>query len=359
MIREAIKKVIRMEDLTEGEMDRTMGEIIEGSVAPSQVGSFLTALRMKGETVDEIAGAARALIARSQKLQPADDLLNLDRDDINMEEETILETRTEVESGTRTFNVSTATTFVAAGGGVKVLRHGNRTASVYVSMANVLENLGVNLDVSRTHVEECVKEIGLGFLFSPLYHGPMKYVAGLREQTGIRTIFNIVGPLVNPAGASTHFLGVYDPILTEKTAQVLNRLGAREAFVVCGDETLDEISICGHTKISHLSNGEVKSFVIEVEDYGFKRVLCEEIRGGNNMENARIIRRILDGEIGPRRDVVLLNAAAAFVVSGLDNDLESGIERAADVIDSGRAKEKLEALIKFSGQSAPFVRKEL
>ncbi len=365
MIRKAIKKVIRGENLSDAEMERTMAEVIDGRSAPSQVGAFVTALRMKGETVDEITGAARALRARVPKLQisvpdaaPRLPLLNLDRDDINVEGETILETSKAGEKGTSTFNVSTATAFVVSGGGVRIARHGNRATSVYFGAADVLEHLGVNLDMSASDVERCIGEIGIGFLFAPLFHGPMHYVAGLREEMGIRTIFNLIGPLANPAGAASYMLGVYNPLLTEKMARVLMKLGAREALVVCGDSTFDEISICGPTQISRLSGGGMETSVIEPEAYGFKRADREAIRGGNAQKNARIIRDILYGETGPRRDTVVLNAAAAFVAAGLDNDLRDGIERAVGVIDSGKAREKLEALILFTRQCTPFVRQE-
>ncbi len=366
MIKESIQKVIRREDLSEQEMEQTMEEVIDGRAAASQVSSFVTALRMKGETVEEITGAAKALRSRVPKLNircpgsaPSIPLLNLDRDDINVEGETILETSSGRENGTSTFNVSTATALVAAGGGVKIARHGNRATSMYFGASDVLENLGVNLDLSFSDVERCIKETGIGFLFAPLHHGPMRYVAAIREDMGIRTIFNLIGPLANPAAAAAYMLGVYDPSLTEKMVQVLIRLGAKDAFVVCGEGTFDEISVCGPTRISRLINDQVETHVIEPEEYGFRRADRDEIRGGNARENARIIRDVLNGQTGPRRDTVMLNAAAAFVTAGLDIDLRDGIRRAAEVIDSGRAREKLDALIQFTDQCVPFVRKEL
>lgn len=367
MIAEYIRKIVMGENLSEAEMQKTMEKIIDGRVTASQVGSFVTALRMKGESVDEIIGAVRALRSRIPKIQyrisdtsSSAPLLNLDRDDINVEEETIEETSAMGESGTTsTFNVSTATVFVAAGGGVKIARYGNRAASAYFGAADVLEHLGVNLDISASDVERCIEEIGISFLFAPLFHGPMRYVASLREEMGIRTIFNLIGPLANPAGASAFMLGVYDPAMTEKMVQVLARLGATEAFVVCGEGTFDEISVCGPTRISRLMNGMTETYMIAPEEYGFDRAAREDIRGGNAQKNARIIRDILEGEPGPRRDTVVLNAGAAFVAAGLDDDLKEGIERAKEVIDSGKAKEKLDALIRFTGQCTPFMRKEL
>ena len=363
MIRESIQKVVMGESLSESEMEKTMEEVIVGSAAASQVGAFVTALRMKGETVDEITGAARALRSRVPKLNfrtsESAPLLNLDRDDINVEGETILETSNTRENSTSTFNVSTATAFVAAGGGVRIVRHGNRATSMYFGAADVLENLGVNLDISNSDVERCIEEAGIAFLFAPLYHGSMRYVAALREDMGIRTIFNLIGPLANPAGASRYMMGVYDPSLTEKMIQVLIKLGAEEALVVCGEGMFDEISVCGPTKISRLINGHTETHTIQPEEYRFKRADRDDIRGGNARENARIIQNILEGKAGPRRDTVVLNTAAAYVTAGLDSDLKDGVRRAVEVIDSGKAKKKLETLVQFTTQCVPFVRKDL
>lgn len=359
MIRESIKKAISGINLSASEMENTMADIIDGKATPAQVGAFVTALRMKGETIDEITGAARALNLRVLKLQLRDNLLNMDRDDINVEEETILDTCSTLENGTNTFNVSTATILVAAGGGVRVARHGNRTHSKYFGTADVLENLGVKLDISRSDVERCINEIGIGFMFAPLFHGLMQKVEMLRSQMGIRTIFNLIGPLANPAGAVNHVLGVYEPSLTEKIANVLERLDAGQAFVVYGEGTYDEISICGQTRVSHLKNGSVETFMITPEQYGFDRADRDAIRGGNVRQNAEIIRDVLAGSPGPRRDIVELNAAAAFVAAGLDDTIKDGITRAKDVIESGKAGAKLDALIEFTNYCSPFERKEL
>ena len=258
-----------------------------------------------------------------------------------------------------TFNVSTASALVAAGAGVNVAKHGNRAVSSLCGSADVIENLGVKLDITRSDVERCIKEVGIGFLYAPIFHGAMRYAAGPRQEIGIRTIFNLLGPLTNPAGASAQVLGVYDLTLTEKIAHVLKRLGTREAFVVCGEGTLDEISICGPTLISHLKNGEVRTFDLTPEEVGFQRAAPETIKGGNAHENARIIREILNGQQGPKRDIVLLNAAAAFMAVGLDGDFKEGIERAKTSIDSGQAKEKLKQLVAFTQECKPFVRTEL
>ncbi len=356
MIKEAIGKVVRGDNLTEVEMEEAMGEIMSGNATPAQIGSFITALRLKGETVDEITGAARAMRAKATKMNLNNHLVNIDRDEINVEDETILDTCGTGGDGTNTFNVSTATALVAAGGGVRVAKHGNRAVSSLCGSSDVLENLGVNLDITATDVEQCIREVGIGFLYAPLFHSAMKYAVGPRQEIGIRTIFNLLGPLTNPAGASVQVLGVYEPQLTEKMASVLNRLATREAFVVCGEGTYDEISICGPTRVSHIKNGDVKTFEMTPEEFGFKRAVPEAIRGGNVRKNAQIIRDIVAGEKGPKRDMVLLNAAAAFVAVGLDGDFKEGIERGRDSIDSGGAREKLNSLIGFTQQCKPFVR---
>jgi anthranilate phosphoribosyltransferase len=314
---------------------------------------------MKGETVDELTGAARSMRAKSIRINPKNNLVNIDRDEINIEEETILDTCGTGGDNTKTFNVSTATAFVAAGAGVKVAKHGNRAVSSLCGSADVLENLGVNLNITSTDVERSILEIGIGFLFAPLFHGAMKYAAKPRQEIGIRTMFNLLGPLTNPAGASAQVLGVYAPELTDKMAQVLKRLGTKEAFVVCGKGTFDEISICGPTHISHLKNEQINTYDFSPEEVGFQKADPETITGGNAYENAQIIRTLLNGEPGPKREMVLLNAAAAFMAVGLDNDFKAGIKRGQESIDSGRAKGKLEQLITFTQQCQPFVRKNL
>lgn len=359
MIKEAIGKAVSGTNLTETEMQETMDEIMSGNATPAQIGSFITALRLKGETVDEITGAAKAMRAKATRMNLNNHLISIDRDEINIEDETILDTCGTGGDGTNTFNVSTATAFVAAGEGVRVAKHGNRAVSSLCGSSDVLESLGVNLDITTTDVEKCIMEVGIGFLYAPLFHGAMKYAIGPRQEIGIRTIFNILGPLTNPARASVQVLGVYDPQLTEKMAEVLKRLATKEAFVVCGEGTFDEISICGPTKVSHLKDGEVKTFEMTPEEYGFKRATPEAIRGGNVRENAQIIRDLLKGEKGPKRDMVVLNASAAFVSAGVAGNFSEGVGRAADSIDSGRAMEKLESLIDFTRQCKPFDRDTL
>ncbi len=338
MIKESVAKVVMNEDLSQSEMEGTMNEIMSGDATPAQIGAFITALRMKGETVEEITGAATVMRAKATKI----DITSLVAD------ETILDTCGTGGDGTNTFNVSTATAFVAAGGGVTVAKHGNRAVSSKCGSADVLETLGVKLNIPHTDVAKCLKEVGIGFLFAPLFHGAMKYAAGPRQEIGLRTIFNVLGPLTNPAGATAQVLGVYDQNLTEKIAMVLGKLGTAQAFVVCGEGTFDEISITSPTRVSHLKNGEVQTFDITPEDFGFKRANIDAIKGGDAQENADIIRKILEGEKSPKRDMVVFNTGAAFAAAGLDPDIEKGIQRAIDSIDSGKAKEKLNELVLFT-----------
>jgi anthranilate phosphoribosyltransferase len=359
MIKQLIAKVVRGEDLTEDEMAGAMNEIMTGTATAAQIGAFITALRLKGETVDEIAGAARTMRAKATKIKINNHSVNIDRDEINIEDETILDIVGTGGDGTRTFNVSTTTAFVAAGGGIKVAKHGNRAVSSLCGSADVLESLNVKLDLTTSDVEKCIKEIGIGFLYAPLFHGAMKYAAGPRQEIGIRSIFNLLGPVTNPAGASAQVLGVYEPELTETLAQVLKRLGTREAFVVCGEGTYDEISICGPTRVSHLKDNDVQTFQMTPEAFGLPRANCEDIVGGNAKENAAITRSILDGDKGSKRDMVLLNASAAFVASGKCDNFSDGIKIAEEAIDSGKARQKLDNLIEFTQQCTPYVRKAL
>ena len=338
MIKESVAKVVAKEDLTQSEMEGTMNEIMSGEATPAQIGAFITALRMKGETVEEITGAARVMRAKATKIDITGHVGN----------ETILDTCGTGGDGTNTFNVSTATAFVAAGGGVRVAKHGNRAVSSQCGSADVLESMGVKLDIAHSDVARCLKEIGMGFLFAPLFHGAMKYAAGPRQEIGLRTIFNLLGPLTNPAGATAQVLGVYDPGLTEKIAHVLGRLDTGQAYVVCGEGIFDEISITSPTRVSHLKDGKVRTFDITPEEFGFTRANVADIKGGNSRENADIIRKILDGEKNPRRDMVILNAGAAFAAAGLDPDIQNGTRRAMETIDSGSAKEKMNELISFT-----------
>ena len=359
MIKEVIIKAINGEDLGADEMEKAMDLVLDGKVASSQIGALVTALRMKGETVDEITGAARALRERAVKLDLNNGLLSLGRDDIHVERETVLATTGSGAGLTSTYNISTATMFIASAGGARMARHGNRTVSRYFGAGDVLENLGVNLELSNSDMEKCISDLGIGFIFKPLLRGPMKNVGTFREEMGIRTIFNLIAPLINPAGASAYVLGVYQPALTARMAHVLSKLGAENALVVHGEKTNDEISLCGATTVSHLENGQVETRVITPEDYGFERVGLDAIEGGDAHANARIIMDILEGDKGPKRDIAVLNAAAAFVAAGRDSDFKSGVGRATDAIDSGKAKTKLDDLVAFTEKCRPFVRKEL
>jgi anthranilate phosphoribosyltransferase len=335
MIKEAIKKVVRKIDLTEAETRGVFDEIMSGNATPAQIGSFLTALRMKGETVDEITGAAKVMRERSVKIDAG--------------EGAIVDTCGTGGSGTNTFNISTTAAFVVAGCGLKVAKHGNRSASSQCGSADVMEALGVNLDIGPERVEKCMQEIGIGFMYAPLFHGAMKYAVTPRKEIGIRTIFNLLGPLSNPANATSQVLGVYDAKLTKVIAAVMKNLGCRRAFVVSGMDTLDEITITGKTKITELNKGRLKTYFVSPEKFGMKRSGLMNIKGGDAKENADILLSILEGERGARRDVVLLNAAAALVAGFKARNFKTGIGLAEDSIDSGRALEKLSRLIVMTG----------
>jgi anthranilate phosphoribosyltransferase len=340
MIKELISKLVKMENLDQGEMEKAMDEIMSGIATPAQIGAFITALRIKGETVDEITGAAITMRAKAARIMS----------DHNRSDEIILDIVGTGGDESKTFNVSTTSAFVAAGAGVKVAKHGNRAVSSLCGAADVLETLGVKLTISSLDVENCIKEVGIGFLFAPVFHSAMKHAAGPRKEIGIRSVFNLLGPLTNPAGADALLLGVYSVDLTEKIANVLKKLQTKEAFVVCGDGRFDEISICGATRVSQLKNGEVKTFEITPEEYGFKRAFISDIIGGDAKENAKILRGILQGDKGTKRDMVLLNSAAALAAAGLASDIPQGIRIAEDSIDSGKAMNKLERLIGFTSK---------
>ena len=340
-----IQQVVQGNDLTEDDMVRVMDHIMEGKATDAQIGAFITALRMKGETIEEITGAAKVMRDKATPIRVGSDTVDIDRDDINVDQETIVDTCGTGGDGTNTFNVSTTTAFVAAGGGLKVAKHGNRSVSSQCGSADVLEALGVNLDVTVEVVEACVQKIGIGFLFAPKLHGAMKYAIGPRREIGIRSVFNVLGPLTNPAGANVQVLGVYDPQLTSVLAQVLKRLGSKSALVVHGEGSFDEISITGPTVVSELRNGTLKDYRITPEDFGMTRARLADIKGGDAKENAMIVRDVLGGKTGPKRDIVLLNGGATFYAAGKASDFQEGIALAAQSIDSGMAKQKLEQLI--------------
>ncbi len=344
MLKTAIQKVVDGMDLGEEEMEAAMDVIMSGQATPAQIGAFITALRLKGETIEEITGAARVMRRKATRIVIDNSLVSIDRDDINLDLETIVDTCGTGGDGTNTFNVSTTTAFVVAGCGLRVAKHGNRSVSSLCGSADVIEGLGVNLEVPSKVVEECLNTVGIGFLYAPALHGAMKHAIGPRKEIGIRSIFNILGPLTNPAGANVQVLGVYDKQLTSVLAEVLNRLGSRSAFVVYGEDSIDEISITGRTFVSELKNGQVSSYTIEPEDFGIPRASISDIRGGDAEENAQIILSVLRGKQDARRDIVLLNAAAALVAAGRANDFHEGIRQAAHAIDSGQAMGKLDSL---------------
>lgn len=329
-IKEAISKVVKGTDLTEVEMVSVMNEIMTGKASPAQIGSFLTALRLKGETVPEITGAARVMRDKATRVEAPDG--------------NVIDTCGTGGDESMTFNISTASAFVAAGAGVVVAKHGNRSVSSKSGSADVLRSLGVNIEAKVTRVEECLKEIGIGFLFAPMLHNAMKYAAPVRREIGLRTIFNILGPLTNPAGATRQLLGVYDPALTDLLAMVLENLGTTHAFIVRGEDGLDEITLTAETKVTELKDGAIRTYHIKPEDFGFERCSPGDLRGGGPDENAGIILDVFNGRKGPCRDIVLLNSAAAITVGGKAGSMKEGIAIAHGVIDSGGALEKLEKL---------------
>jgi len=341
-IKDAISNVVMDKDLTENEMVDVMNEIMSGDATPAQIGSFITGLRMKSETVEEITGAVRVMREKATPILSGVD---------TAAGEILVDTCGTGGDGSGTFNVSTTTAFVVAGAGVPVAKHGNRSVSSNCGSADVLEAAGVNLGISPEQVGECIQQIGIGFLFAPALHGAMKHAIGPRKELGIRTIFNILGPLTNPAGANVQILGVFDADLTEPLAQVLGKLGSKRALVVHGEGNLDELTVTGETKVSELNDGKVINYAINPESLGLKKASIEDLRGGKDSEeSADQMIKVLGGEKGPKRDMVLLNSGAALMASGLCADLKSGIAKAADTIDSGAALEKLEQLISFTNK---------
>lgn len=334
MIKEAIDKVVRKIDLPEAEMMAAMEEIMGGEATPAQIGALITALRMKGETVEEVTGAARIMRQKATR--------------VNACATTIVDTCGTGGDKLNTFNISTTTAFVVAAADIIVAKHGNRAVSSGCGSADVLEALGVNISIDQEIVEECIQQIGIGFLFAPKLHGAMKYAIGPRREIGIRTIFNMLGPLTNPAGANAQLLGVYDPKLTEMFANVLKNMGTKRAFVVHGSDGLDEVTITGETRVAELKDGIVRTYNIHPKDYVGKTYPLEAIRGGDPAQNAQITRDVLSGKPGAPRDVVLLNSALAIVAGEKAADLKEGVKVAADCIDSGVAVKKLQALIEMS-----------
>ncbi len=339
-IREAISRVVDGGNLSEKEMHDVMNDIMSGEATSAQIGSFLTGLRLKGETVEEITGAVRVM---REKVTAIDTGVDTGAGGI------VVDTCGTGGDGSGTFNVSTTAALVVAGCGITVAKHGNRSVSSSCGSADVLEAVGVNLNLAPEQVSGCIKQTGIGFLFAPSLHGAMKYAIGPRREMGIRTIFNILGPLTNPAGANVQVLGVFSGHLIRPLAEVLGRLGSKRALVVHGEGNLDEITVTGATSVAELRDGEVHSYTVTPEEFGFARVSLKELRGGADAtESAAIMKDVLGGKKGARRDMVLLNSGAALMAAGRTADLLSGIRVAAECIDSGSGVKKLNELIEFT-----------
>lgn len=336
MIKEAIGKVVSRQDLSEAEMIQVMDEIMSGQATEAQIGSFITALRMKGETVAEITGAARVMREKATPIDAADpgailvDIVGTGGD----------------ASGT--FNVSTTSAFVVAGAGIPVAKHGNRSVSSLCGSADVLESLGVDLSLSAERIGCCIRQVGIGFMFAPMLHGAMKHAIGPRREIGIRTVFNILGPLTNPAKANVYLLGVYAEDLTEKLAGALSNFGVKRALVVWGEGNIDEITTTGSSKISEVCDGAIQTYTVTPEELGLTRVTLADVKGGQNAgEAAEQVRAVLNAAPGPRRDMVLANSGAALMAAGRADSIKNGIALAKEIIDSGAALAKLEALVAF------------
>ena len=333
-IQEALKKVLDKLDLKEEEMILVMTQVMEGKVEDSQLGAFLTALRMKGETVEEITGAAKVMRDKAEK--------------IKVSQNPIIDTCGTGGDGANTFNISTTAAFVVAGCDISVAKHGNRAVSSRSGSADVLKCLGVNIEASKFTVEKCIDQIGIGFLFAPLMHGAMKHAAGVRKQLGIRTIFNLLGPLTNPAGANAQVVGIYDSSRLKQIASVLKLLGTRKAFVVHGSDGLDEITLTGETKVCELANGQISEYILKPDSFELTACEAKDITGGTPEENADILKAILSGIKGPKRDIVLMNASAAICASDKKENLKAAMELARESIDSGSAEQKLNDLCRLS-----------
>jgi anthranilate phosphoribosyltransferase len=337
MIKDALAKLADRADLSEPEAEAVMAEMMDGTATSAQIAAYLMGLRQKGETVEEIVGSVKAMRSRALR--------------IRVGAKVVVDTCGTGGDGAHTFNISTAAALVAAGAGITVAKHGNRSISSKSGSADVLTALGVKIDLPPDRVADCIDEVGIGFLFAPLYHGAMKHCAGPRHEMGIRTLLNILGPLANPAGATYQVLGVYDANLTEILGRVLLELGAQHCLVIHGMDGLDEITVSDRTKISEGKGGVVSSYFTAPEEFGLPRTPRKEITGGLPEDNARIMHDILRGRKGPKRDIVCLNAAAAMVVGGKAKTLKDGLRLAQQTIDSGAAAEKLERLIAYTNKA--------
>ena len=333
-MQQAVAKVIAGEDLSGPEMADVMALIMTGEATQSQIGGFLVGLRIKGETVTEITAAAKVMrrLATPVKVSGAH----------------LVDTCGTGGDGTHTFNISTAAALVTAAAGGQVAKHGNRSVSSSSGSADVLEALGVRIDLDADQVATCIEQVGIGFLFAPAHHGAMKHAIGPRRELGARTIFNLLGPLTNPAGAPCQLIGVYDQALVEPVAEVLKLLGSERVLVVCGEDGLDELTITGATHVAELNAGEVSTYRLTPDQLGLSVGGLEPLMVASAAQSGQMIQQILAGESGPARDIVLANAGAAIYVAGLADSLLAGVERAAEVIDNARAEEKLAALIELT-----------
>jgi anthranilate phosphoribosyltransferase len=334
MIQEAIAQLIDGNDLDRGMAHGVMDQIMSGGASDAQIGGFLIALRAKGETVEEIAGFAEVMRAKATAISGG--------------REPLVDTCGTGGDGSGTFNISTTVAFVVAGAGCTVAKHGNRAMSSKSGSADVLAALGVNVEASPEIVGKCLDEAGIGFLFAPALHGAMKHAIGPRKELGTRTVFNVLGPLTNPAGARRQLIGVFAPQLTETMAGVLGALGSERAFVVHGSDGLDEITTTGPSRVSELLDGEVNTYQIAPEDFGIDRTPAAALQGGDAEQNASILQQVLDGAAGPHADIVILNAAAAITAGGVAQDLVEGVAKARQALSSGKAKQALSSLIEVS-----------
>lgn len=334
MLKKAISKIVEGKNLCEHEAMEAMGLIMDGEATQAQIGSFITALCQKGETIEEITGCAKAMRKKALRINPAVDYF--------------IDTCGTGGDGSDTFNISTACAIVASAGGVVVAKHGNRSVSSRSGSADVLEALGINIFLSPEKVKKCIDQAGIGFMYAPVFHSAMKYAAGPRKELGIRTIFNILGPLTNPANAKGQVMGVFNNNLTEALAQVLLKLNVERALVVNGKDGMDEITITKETKVSEVRDGRVISYEISPEEFNLHRCTMDDIKGGDACTNAEIILSVFNGDKGPKRDVVLINTAAALYAGKIVNSIYEGVEAARDIIDSGLAMKKLYELREFT-----------
>lgn len=334
MIKDALAKLADRTDLSASEAEAVMLEIMDGAATSAQVAAYLMGLRQKGETVAEVVGSVNAMRLRATRIRVGASI--------------IVDTCGTGGDGADTFNISTTAGFVVAGAGITVAKHGNRSVSSRSGSADVLSVLGVKIDLEPNRVAECIDEVGIGFLFAPLYHGAMKQCAGVRQEMGIRTILNVLGPLANPAGATHQVLGVYDAKWTDILGRVLLELGSQHCFVIHGMDGLDEITLSDRTKVSEGKAGVVSSYFVSPEEFEVKRMVRKEVAGGTPEDNARIAKEILQGKKGPKRDIVCLNAAPAMVAGRKAKTLKEGFRLAQETIDSGAAAERLDRLIAFT-----------